>query len=146
VTCETRRVLFVKYYEHTKKDAPDDHPKTVKCSYKVEGDEWVNRWVGPEHPEGSFFHDQFVVFWQDHMGDIPYPALAADCAEHLNKSASVPVAIDIKMQDNGFYEVERIHMNEPNQAVQQARESAADRNAREQREYEEAAEADDIPF
>jgi len=42
-------VLDVTYSVHTKRDAPDDAPKTMRVEYRVGLDYWVSEWVCFEH-------------------------------------------------------------------------------------------------
>jgi hypothetical protein len=138
MTHETRKVLAVSYKLHIKMNAPDTHPRTVKCSYKIGENQWVSRWICPEHDEGSRAHDGFVDFWQAHMGDDNYPANANDAAEILQERARRPHSIDIRMQDNGFYEVVGYHMGGQKERPKPEPEPEP--------VYEGADDEDDIPF
>jgi len=61
------------FREHTKHNAPADHPKTLRvyydCGYKRE----VSEWVCFEHAAGSFPRRKAERWWRERGGNMPAP-------------------------------------------------------------------------
>lgn len=76
-TDETKTVTSVEYRVHTKRDAPDDAPKTLRVTYKCGLADYVSEWVCVEHPEGGFAHQKAAKWWRKRCL-APMPRTAAE--------------------------------------------------------------------
>jgi len=77
VTTESKPVTGVEYRVHTKKDAPDGAPKTLRVTYKCGLADYVSEWVCLEHPAGGFAHQKAQKWWRKRCL-APMPATAAE--------------------------------------------------------------------
>ena len=55
-------VTVVSYSVHTKRGAPDDHPRTMRVDYRVRFGEWQSEWVCPEHT--GYARSKFEAWWR----------------------------------------------------------------------------------
>jgi DNA repair protein RadD len=61
---EVREVQRVEYAVHTKKNAPDTAPKTLRVTYHTGVAESVSEWICIEHEEGTFPHRKARTWWK----------------------------------------------------------------------------------
>lgn len=80
VETEEIDVMDVTYRVHQKKDAADDHPKTLRVEYTLSLTERISEWVCVEHPQGSFPRRKALQWWGKRCLH-PMPATAAAAAE-----------------------------------------------------------------
>jgi len=77
VTITEYPVQDVLYSVHTKRDAPPDHPKTMRVEYQVNLRHYVSEWVCPEHT--GYARWRFEKWWKA-RSDVPPPATADEAA------------------------------------------------------------------
>jgi DNA repair protein RadD len=78
---EVRDVL---YSVHTKKDAPEHAPKTMRVDYRLGLDHWVSEWICFEHP--GWARRKAAQWWKERSPD-PVPESAEESVEHANAGA-----------------------------------------------------------
>ena len=81
ITDVEHEVLDIRYFVHSKRNAPKDHPKTMRVEYRIGLDAWVNEWVCLEHT--GFARRKAEKWWRERSPDpIPETAeLAVELAE-----------------------------------------------------------------
>lgn len=95
-TEETKTVTAVEYRVHTKKDAPDGAPKTLRVTYKCGLADYVSEWVCLEHPEGGFAHQKAQKWWRKRCL-APMPATAAEAVVYaLHGLLAEPTEITVR--------------------------------------------------
>jgi DNA repair protein RadD len=73
-------VRKVFYSVHTKRDAPDDAPKTLRVEYEVGYYEFRSEWVCFEHPRNGYARQKAEAWWRA-RSDAPVPDTAAEAVE-----------------------------------------------------------------
>jgi DNA repair protein RadD len=73
ITDAEHEVHGVHYSVHTKRDADDSHPKTMRIEYRVGWQHYVSEWVCPEH--SGWARQKFVQWWTE-RSRTPPPATA----------------------------------------------------------------------
>jgi len=77
---DARDVMSVTYKVHTKKNAVEGAPKTLRVSYQLSISEYQSEWVCIEHASGSFAHRKAEDWWERRCY-LPMPDTAAEaCA------------------------------------------------------------------
>ncbi|MAF05119.1 MAG: hypothetical protein CME86_22255 [Herbaspirillum sp.] len=76
---EWHRVKNVCYGSHSKRGAPEDHPKTLRVDYDIGCYRMISEWVCVEHPEGSFAHERAALWWSERTREA-MPPTAAEAA------------------------------------------------------------------
>ncbi len=64
VTETERAVQDVYYSAHTKRDAPEGHPRTLRVDYRLGFNEYQSEWVCIEHPPGSYARQKAEAWWR----------------------------------------------------------------------------------
>ncbi len=78
VTIEDYEVEATFYAEHTKRGAPDDHPKTLRVEYEIGFRQTASQWVCVEHT--GWARQKAENWWADHC-KLPLPDTAAAAAQ-----------------------------------------------------------------
>jgi len=78
VTVLDYEVESVTYAVHMKRDAPPDHPRTLRVEYQVGFRTWFSEWICVEH---SGWARQKAESWWRERSDEPCPANADDAVE-----------------------------------------------------------------
>ena len=81
-------VQEVSYSKHYKKNGTPDDPPTLRIEYRVGFNEFVSKWVCPEH-KGWVWSNKFVPWWKQHC-DIQ-PPTTVDEALHYAKTGCLAV-------------------------------------------------------
>jgi len=63
-------VRAVCYSVHHKRDAPPDHPRTMRVDYRIGHQQWVSEWVCFEH---TGFPRQQAIAWWHKRSQAPLP-------------------------------------------------------------------------
>lgn len=74
---EEYEVRGIIYEAYQKRGWKEGMPKTLKISYEVFLNQWIDEWVCPEHD--GWAHQKFVNWWMART-DLPVPATAAEAA------------------------------------------------------------------
>ncbi len=77
-------VRDVVYSVHTKKDAPDHAPKTMRVDYRLGLDHWVSEWICFEH--SGWARRKAIKWWKERSPD-PVPETAEEAVERANVGA-----------------------------------------------------------
>ncbi len=64
VTETEHEVQDVFYSAHTKRDAPEGHPRTLRVDYRLGFNEYQSEWVCIEHPPGSYARQKAEAWWR----------------------------------------------------------------------------------
>lgn len=83
-TRHTVRRVF--YSVHTKRDAPDDAPKTMRVEYEVGYYDYRSEWVCFEHPGKGYARQKADAWWRA-RSSAPVPDTAADAVELAQQGA-----------------------------------------------------------
>ena len=95
-TEEVKTVTSVEYRVHTKKDAPDGAPKTLRVTYKCGLADYISEWVCVEHPEGGFAHQKALKWWRKRCL-APMPKTAAEAVVYaLHGLLAEPTEITVR--------------------------------------------------
>lgn len=73
-------VKDVYYSVHTKRGAPEGHPRTLRVDYTVSFNEHHSEWVCIEHPPESYARQKALAWWQV-RSDEPCPASVEEAVE-----------------------------------------------------------------
>jgi DNA repair protein RadD len=76
---EWLKVESVSYREHTKRDAPEGHPKTLRVDYRTGFGSYVSEWICVEHDPGSYPRGKAEMWWFRRTG-IDFPDNAESAA------------------------------------------------------------------
>jgi DNA repair protein RadD len=82
VTVETYPVQEVAYLVHVKRDAPEDHPRSMRVDYRIGFSRWQSEWVCFEH---SGYARHKAELWWRKRSNVPVPQTVEDAvyfAEH----------------------------------------------------------------
>lgn len=71
VTLTDYPVSEVFYSVHTKRDAPPDHPRTLRAEYQIGWRRYKSEWICLEHPSGSYARAKAESWWRLHSSDPP---------------------------------------------------------------------------
>lgn len=86
VTETEYEVQGVYYSAHTKRGAPEDHPRTLRVDYCVALGDYRSEWVCVEHPTGSFARQKAEAWWRARSNE-PCPTDANEAVELANAGA-----------------------------------------------------------
>lgn len=84
VTEQSYTVREVYYSVHRKRNAPDDHPCTMRVDYVLGLNDYQSEWVCPEH--SGFARDKFEGWWHARTNE-PFPATAQEAVRLANAGA-----------------------------------------------------------
>jgi DNA repair protein RadD len=87
VTETEYEVQEVTYSVHVKRDAPEDHPRTMRVDYRVGFNDYRSEWVCPEHT--GYARDKFEAWWKA-RSDEPYPTTADQAVALAEAGALAP--------------------------------------------------------
>jgi len=94
VTTEVVPIQGILHSVHEKRDAPPDHPKTMRIEYQLSLREYVSEWVCPEHT--GFARAKFEAWWAAHS-QAPVPATAQGAVDLAESGAMAEVkAVEIR--------------------------------------------------
>jgi len=98
-------VLNVSYSKHFKKNGTPDDPPTLRIDYEVAINEFVTKWVCPEH-KGWAWSNKFVPWWKQHC-DIQPPTTVDEALHYAHNGylASPQRLTVIKTSGQRFEEV-----------------------------------------
>lgn len=137
----TRHAVQEVYYNvHTKKDASEDAPKSMRVDYRIGLNQWQSEWVCFEHR--GWPRRKAVEWWQE-RSDTPVPVSAAEAVQ-LGRAGvlSQPLFLTIRSEaGKEFDEIVDCELGAKPPLHGQGRGTQAD-----QREYETAPVEDEIPF
>ena len=85
-------VLNVSYSKHYKKNGTPDDPPTLRIDYEVGINEFVSKWVCPEH-KGWAWSNKFVPWWKQRT-DLTPPTTVDDALE-FSQYLAVPQSITV---------------------------------------------------
>jgi len=80
VTEAEYEVEDVYYSAHVKRDAPPDHPRTLRVDYRVGFNDHHSEWICVEHPPGSYARQKAEAWWCARSHE-PCPTDADEAAE-----------------------------------------------------------------
>ena len=87
-------VTDVYYRVHTKRDAPDNAPRTMRVEYRVGWNRYISEWVCFEHT--GFARNKAVAWWKARSNE-PVPATAEEAVAICNAGGVAPtLAITIR--------------------------------------------------
>ena len=66
------------YSVHQKRDAPEDHPRTMRIDYRCGFNDYHSEWVCPEHT--GYARQKFEAWWRARSNE-PFPATAEEAAD-----------------------------------------------------------------
>jgi len=75
-------VQEISYSKHYKKNGTPDDPPTLRIEYRVGFNEFVSKWVCPEH-KGWAWSNKFVPWWKQHC-NIPPPTTVDEALHYAN--------------------------------------------------------------
>jgi len=78
VTESEYEVTEVYYSVHVKRDAPEDHPRTMRVDYRCGFSDYRSEWVCPEHT--GYARGKFEAWWRARSGE-PLPDMAEQAVE-----------------------------------------------------------------
>ena len=78
VTETEYEVMDVSYSVHVKRDAPEDHPRTMRIDYRVGFNDRRSEWVCPEHT--GYARGKFEAWWRARSSE-PLPDSAEEAVE-----------------------------------------------------------------
>jgi DNA repair protein RadD len=84
VSVEEHEVHKVAYYEHRKRGAPEDHPRTLRVEYCIGWERRQSEWICFEH---TGWPRQKAESWWRQRSDSPVPDTAAEAAELASQGA-----------------------------------------------------------
>jgi len=79
-------VTEVFFNVHQKRDAPDDHPRTMRIDYRVGLNDFHSEWVCPEHARGGYARQKFEAWWRTRSNEPP-PESAQDAVDLADSGA-----------------------------------------------------------
>ncbi len=86
---ETDYEVAETYYSvHQKRDAPDDHPRTMRVDYRCGFNDYHSEWVCPEHT--GYARQKFDAWWRTRSNE-PFPDTAAEAVDLAEAGALAPV-------------------------------------------------------
>jgi len=86
VTETEHEVTEVFFNVHQKRDAPDDHPRTMRIDYRVGLNDFHSEWVCPEHARGGYARQKFEAWWRTRSNELP-PESAQDAVDMADRGA-----------------------------------------------------------
>jgi len=87
VTEREYTVSEVYYSVHQKRDAPEDHPRTMRIDYRCGFNDYHSEWVCPEHT--GYARNKFEVWWRARSNE-PFPDSAEEAVELAEAGALAP--------------------------------------------------------
>jgi DNA repair protein RadD len=81
---EVREVLFA---VHTKRDAPEDHPRSMRVDYRVGWNQYISEWVCFEHT--GYARAKAEAWWRQRSND-PTPSSAEEAVELAQAGSLAP--------------------------------------------------------
>ena len=81
-----RTVRKVFYSVHTKRDAPEDAPKTMRVEYEVGYYDFRSEWICFEHPSNGYARQKAEAWWRA-RSNAPVPDTAAEAVELAHAGA-----------------------------------------------------------
>jgi len=85
-------VLNISYSKHYKKNGMPDDPPTLRIDYEVGINEFVSKWVCPEH-KGWAWSNKFVPWWKQRTDQTP--PTTVDEALHYSQYLAVPQRLTV---------------------------------------------------
>jgi DNA repair protein RadD len=71
VTEDEHAVSEVYYSIHHKRDAPPEHPRTMRVDYRCGFNDYHSEWVCPEHPRNGYARGKFEAWWRMRSNEPP---------------------------------------------------------------------------
>jgi DNA repair protein RadD len=85
---ETEYTVSETYYSvHHKRDAPEDHPRTLRIDYRCGFSDYHSEWVCPEHT--GYARNKFEAWWRMRSNE-PFPDSAEEAAELAEAGVLAP--------------------------------------------------------
>ncbi|MDI9432599.1 MAG: helicase-related protein, partial [Planctomycetota bacterium] len=81
-------VTEVYYSVHHKRDAPEDHPRTLRIDYRCGFNDYHSEWVCPEHT--GYARQKFEAWWRARSNE-PFPDSVEEAVELAEAGALAPV-------------------------------------------------------
>jgi DNA repair protein RadD len=86
---ETQYAVSEVYYSvHHKRDAPPEHPRTMRIDYRCGFNDYHSEWVCPEHT--GYARQKFEAWWRMRSNE-PFPATAEQAVDLAEAGALAPV-------------------------------------------------------
>jgi len=86
-TVETYAVQEVAYSVHVKRDAPEDHPRSMRVDYHIGFSRWQSEWVCFEHT--GYARHKAELWWR-RRSDLPVPNSAETAVYFAERGALAP--------------------------------------------------------
>jgi DNA repair protein RadD len=86
-TVETYPVQEVAYSVHVKRDAPEDHPRSMRVDYRIGFSRWQSEWICLEHT--GYARHKAEAWWRRRC-DLPVPNSAEDAVYFAERGALTP--------------------------------------------------------
>ncbi|NLX57745.1 MAG: DEAD/DEAH box helicase [Phycisphaerae bacterium] len=87
---ETEYTVTGAYYSvHQKRDAPEDHPRTLRIDYRCGFNDYHSEWVCPEH--SGYARQKFEAWWRARSNE-PFPDSAEEAVELAEAGALAPTS------------------------------------------------------
>jgi DNA repair protein RadD len=80
-------VSEVHYSVHHKRDAPEDHPRTLRIDYRCGFNDYHSEWVCPEHT--GYARQKFEAWWRARSNE-PFPHTADEAVDLAEAGALAP--------------------------------------------------------
>jgi len=93
-------VQNVFYSVHIKRDAPPDHPPSMRVEYEINLRDWVSEWVCPEH--SRYARAKFEQWWKARSA-APVPDTVEE-AVRLAEAGALAKTLAIKTRPEGRYD------------------------------------------
>lgn len=87
VTVETYPVQEIAYSVHVKRDAPEDHPRSMRVDYRIGFSRWQSEWICFEHT--GYARHKAEAWWR-RRSDLPVPDTAEDAVYFAQRGALAP--------------------------------------------------------
>jgi len=87
VTVETYPVREVVYSVHVKRNAPEDHPRSMRVDYRIGFSRWQSEWICFEHT--GYVRHKAELWWRK-RSTVPVPDTAKDAVYFAQHGALAP--------------------------------------------------------
>jgi len=92
-------VQEISYSKHYKKNGTPDDPPTLRVEYRVGFNEFVSKWVCPEH-KGWAWSNKFVPWWKQHCNI--QPPTSVDEALYYAEGSIMPKAATLPLRNGSW--------------------------------------------
>lgn len=104
MTITEHDVQAVYYSAHTKRDAPPDHPRTLRVDYRLGFNDYQSEWVCIEQPLGSYARQKAEAWWRQRSHE-PCPMSVDEALEIAEAGGLAPtLAITVRSVSGEKYD------------------------------------------